>query len=417
MRYKTVFSTFIFISIFLVASLGGCTAAGPVQVPPPPPPPPASEATFSTSPAAIPTLATTPVLTSTAAISAVPSQTITTSATPVIIYNKATSVFADKIDFSLSITNPPGIKAITLLYGSDQRTLAPENKSSKPNFTEGKTVSVSWAWEMKKIGVVPPGASIWWQWEVTDGEGKVITIPKKSIIYDDTRYQWKNQEYPDYNIYWHDQAAPLINELLDEVKTRLSKIKLEVSIPAVRKPKVLIYRSSDELKDAILFSKDWTGAMAFPSYNIILTAVSSSSLDWAKDTLPHEITHLLVGEATFGPFDDIPQWLSEGLAEQVQVQMPNYNVEYLNNAITGGTLISIRSLSSNFPSESSGAYLAYAESSSIVKYLIDTYGWDKMRQLLATFKEGSSYDKALLKVYSFDIAGLEARWKTCIGAK
>ncbi len=414
---KTFFLIFVILSMLFVLTLSGCNTAVPVEVPPPPPPVITQTSIPLNTANTVSTFTPASKQTSTAVTNPLPSSTTAIPATPVIISNKATSVFADKINFSLNLSSPVSIKSVTLFYGSDQRSLAPESKSSKPGITEGKTISVNWAWEMKKIGVIPPGASIWWQWEITDVEGKTTIIPKNTIIYEDTRYQWKNQQYSDYNIYWHDQPEPLINELLNEVQVRLSRIQLQVIIPAERKPKVFIYRSSEELKDAVLFSKEWTGAMAFPAYNIILTAVSQNSLDWAKDALPHEITHLLVGEATFGPFGDIPEWLSEGLAEQVQIQMPKHYVQFLNEAISSGKLISILSLSSNFPTESAGAYLAYAESSSIVKYLIDTYGWDKMSQLLAVFKDGSTYDNALLKVYSFDIAGLEARWKSCIGAR
>jgi hypothetical protein len=189
-----------------------------------------------------------------------------------------------------------------------------------------------------------------------------------------------------------------------------------VNIPTERKPKVIIYRSSEELKDAVLFEQEWTGALAFTSYNIILTAVSSGSFEWAKDALPHEITHLLVEEAVFGPFGDIPTWLNEGLAQYSESEMDSYSRGILNTAIAEDTLISIKSLSGSFPTDSSGAYLAYAESRTVVEFLIGSFGWEKMRQLLDVYKDGSTNDKALLAVYGFDVNSLEAQWKDYINA-
>ena len=52
----------------------------------------------------------------------------------------------------------------------------------------------------------------------------------------------------------------------------------------------------------MLFEQEWTGAVAYSDYNIILTAVSTGNLEWAKRALPHEVTHLIVKEAIFGPF-------------------------------------------------------------------------------------------------------------------
>ena len=39
-----------------------------------------------------------------------------------------------------------------------------------------------------------------------------------------------------------------------------------------------------------------------------------------------------------------------------------------------------------------------------------------MRDLLAVFKDGSTYDSALEDIYSFDIEGLEEKWWAYIGA-
>jgi hypothetical protein len=269
---------------------------------------------------------------------------------------------------------------------------------------------------MKKTGSVPPGATVWWAWVITDETGQTTRTPEQSIVYDDSRFEWEKRQFADFDIYWHDQSDTLIDELLSEVQARLGRVDLGVVIPAARKPRVFIYRSSDELRDAVLFEHEWTGALAYPDYNIILTAVSGSSLEWAKGALPHEITHLLVHEAIFGPFGDIPVWLDEGLAEHVQPEMPDHLQESLSRAISNGTLISVKSLSSGFPTDPSGAYLAYAEASSIVSFLVEEFGREKMRQLLAAFKDGATYDDALQQVYSFDVDGLETRWKSHIGA-
>lgn len=88
----------------------------------------------------------------------------------------------------------------------------------------------------------------------------------------------------------------------------------------------------------------------------------------------------------------------------------------LDAAVQTGTLMSVRSLGSGFPTDASRAHLAYTESSSIVSYLIETYGWDKIKTLLEIFKDGSTYDNALKKVYNFDTSGLDKEWKAKIGA-
>jgi hypothetical protein len=71
----------------------------------------------------------------------------------------------------------------------------------------------------------------------------------------------------------------------------------------------------------------------------------------------------------------------------------------------------VRSLSSPFSANSDKATLSYAESYSLVDFLITNYGQGKMLELLTTFSEGSSYDGALEKVYGFDMDGLDTLWR------
>ena len=83
----------------------------------------------------------------------------------------------------------------------------------------------------------------------------------------------------------------------------------------------------------------------------------------------------------------------------------------LDEALESDDIISVRSLTSGFPADHIGAVLSYAQSYSLVEYLIDEFGWEKMRELLGVFKDGSTPDKALQNVYGFDRDNLGAQWR------
>jgi hypothetical protein len=74
----------------------------------------------------------------------------------------------------------------------------------------------------------------------------------------------------------------------------------------------------------------------------------------------------------------------------------------------------VRSLCSPFSAYSEKARLSYAQSYSLVEYLLDNYGQDKMLDLLALLKQGSTYDESLTEVYGFDIDGLDAFWRATL---
>ena len=88
----------------------------------------------------------------------------------------------------------------------------------------------------------------------------------------------------------------------------------------------------------------------------------------------------------------------------------------LNDAIRSDQLLSVRSLSGGFSEVPSRAYLSYSQSYSIVKFLIDTYGQEKMNSLLISLRDGTTIEDALLRIYGFDVEGLEIAWRESIGA-
>jgi hypothetical protein len=57
------------------------------------------------------------------------------------------------------------------------------------------------------------------------------------------------------------------------------------------------------------------------------------------------------------------------------------------------------------------AALSYAQSQSVVEFLISVYGRDKLSQLLMLFKEGSTTDDALHIIYGFDQEELDSLWR------
>ena len=132
--------------------------------------------------------------------------------------------------------------------------------------------------------------------------------------------------------------APLLAELVDGVEDKLARIEIEVSIPEERTPKVFVYPDREQMLAAMLFPQKWTGAVAYPSYNIILGQVTPSNIEWAKVALAHEITHLIVGEAVFGPFGDIPTWLNEGLAQYAEGAIEESQLQLVDEAAEAGQL-------------------------------------------------------------------------------
>ena len=71
--------------------------------------------------------------------------------------------------------------------------------------------------------------------------------------------------------------------------------------------------------------------------------------------------------------------------------------------------------SSQWPFDPSQADLYYAESLSLVEYLIKTYGEANLGQLIAAYRDELSYDEALQAAYGIDTDTLDRQWKASLG--
>ena len=179
---------------------------------------------------------------------------------------------------------------------------------------------------------------------------------------------------------------------------------------------IYIYASSGDLQGAMIFPQEWTGGVTFTRYGTISIGISQSNLVWGSRAMAHELTHLVTYQMIFNAYGDIPVWLSEGLAMYFEGDEQAQFASALSRAVATNSLFSVRSLASPFSAFADQAILGYAESRSIVEFLIEEYGQAKMLDLLNTFHDGASYDGALMKVYGFDMDGLNVLWRKGIGA-
>ncbi|MFW6056896.1 MAG: peptidase MA family metallohydrolase, partial [Chloroflexota bacterium] len=173
---------------------------------------------------------------------------------------------------------------------------------------------------------------------------------------------------------------------------------------------VYLYASSADLRQAMVYPQEWTGGVAFTEYGIIAIGMGPGDLEWGVRALRHELTHLVVHAATFSPYGNLPTWLDEGLAMYNEGQPATGFESILRNAVENEGLLSLRTLSGPFSADSTKAYLSYAQSHSVVEYLLGEYGSDRMHQLLMTFKAGATIDAALNDTYDIDLDELQSDW-------
>lgn len=340
------------------------------------------------------------------------------AASPADVTNdRVTFDFPISATFSATITANAEIRSIVLEYGNEQQTCGDVVAKAFPQFTPGARVNAEWVWEMRQSGSLPPGAKLWWRWRVTDINGVETVSETKTATWLDDDHNWKTLDEGLINFHWYQGDEAFARDLMNAAQNGLKFNETESGLTAESPIDIYIYGNTNDLKDAILYEPSWTGGQAFPDQDIVILGISQTDLDWGRNSIVHELTHVLVGHLTFSCLGDVPTWLNEGLAVYSEGELDPASQQQLDEAIQNDTLLSIRSLSAGFSEVSDKAYLSYSQSFSVVKFLVETYGQEKMTALLTSLRDGVTIDEALTNTYGFNVEGLEDEWRAGIGAK
>ncbi|MFC2022983.1 peptidase MA family metallohydrolase [Chloroflexota bacterium] len=322
--------------------------------------------------------------------------------------------FPTRLTFSLSAASDVDIVDIRLRYAVEQTSFAQVTSETYISFTPASRVDVSWSLEMLRIGGLPPGVNVEYWWVVTDASGDKVETPPAQVRFSDDRYPWRSLTQGDVTIYWYSGGDSFAQELMAANEETLARLLADTGAHLESPAAIYIYASTWDLQGALIFPAEWTGGVTYTRFSTIAIGIAPSQITWGQRAVAHELTHLVTHQMTLSPYGGLPNWLSEGLAVYSEgLPDPAYTTR-LHQAVSQNDLISVSSLASPFSAYPEEASLSYAESYSLVSFLIQEYGQAKMLQLLEAFKEGSTYDGALEKVFGFDMDGLDSSWQEYI---
>lgn len=320
--------------------------------------------------------------------------------------------FGVSITFALQAQTDSPVQALQLFY-----QLEGERARNRVHLEDtGTRINAQWAWELEP-GAVPPGRVItyWWRAELADG--RTLETERATVTYADNRFTWNEQRDGNLVLYWYGDSQREAATIMAAAKAALERLQAGTGVELQKPIRVFLYRSKSDMRLAISSRSEGydiatiTLGMAMGGDTIVILSTAAD----ADRTIAHELSHIVIGAFTDNPLGGLPTWLNEGLAMYAEGELRGENQADLDRAIRTNTLISVRSLSA-YTGDPSQVDLFYGECYSVVKFLIDTYGADKMDALLRTFKRGVYQEDALREVYGFGVDELDARWREAIGA-
>ncbi len=331
---------------------------------------------------------------------------------------KFTNNFRTNLLFQVEAKSSAKISQIGLIVQLDG---VASSSSVAPEFTPDTQVKATYTWDLGQK-YLPPGVTGQYWWNIQDSSGGQLQTPKQSFRVDDNSQQWQKLSNDQLALYWSSGGSSFGQALFDKGVQSMDYLQKDTGVTVQRQIQIFVYGDRNAFFKALSpGSQEWTGGQAYPEYSIVLINIEPNNLEWGKGATTHELTHQVIHQVVKGPLGDfsLPHWMDEGLAvyyENPGQIDPQFSIP-LKRAVQNDTLVTIRSLNSNFPADPTAANLAYGESWSVVDFIIRHYGKDKLAQILQQFKAGAYYDDVFTKVLGVDTDGLDNAWRQDIGAK
>ncbi len=268
---------------------------------------------------------------------------------------------------------------------------------------------------------LPPGADVEYYWTLTDKSGQTTDTPAKTFKIIDGRHPWKSltDAQKRVTVHWYNGTMGFGNDLLTTASTALDRLQNEIKAGLQRPAEIWVYATQDDLLNALPKNiPEWVGGKAFPELALVLADVADDNMSdlEIKRVVPHELSHLVLYQATRNPYNSPPAWFDEGLAVHNQGAQDPAEEAALHAAAIKGKLIPLKSLSGSFGANEDTATLSYAESRSAIDFLLsdNRYGPEKFARTVAAFREGVAYDEAFKAGVGVGVDDIDAQWRASL---
>ena len=243
--------------------------------------------------------------------------------------------------------------------------------------------------------------------------GNSVTSPEYNFHYTDSRFAWLTLDSQPFEVNWYDRDIAFGSLVLTTAVSGLDAATNILPLKPNDVIRVYVYSSPADMKAALSVNQPWVAGQSSPDLGVIVLSIPNGPEERLEleRQLPHEMMHVLLFQLIGDKYINLPVWLVEGLASVTELYPNPEYTRVLSQAAAEDKLLGIESLCSRFPNDASGAYLAYAESASFVRFLHTTYGSSALRWLVEQYQNGLGCEEGLETALGSSITQLEYRWK------
>jgi|GEM_PF-3588924 len=280
----------------------------------------------------------------------------------------------------------------------------------------GNSLDTSYSISRQEEEGLTAGIPLFYNWTATLTGGAKVNGPASTVFYEDNRFNWYQIESDKVTVRWYSGDNGYGQQMFSLAQNSLAIYQKRYNMITTKPIYVSIYNSQKDFASAYDGQiPAWAGGVAYPDIGEISLIASQDELSnqYINYGIPHELAHAalyqFVGKA-------VPHWLDEGFAVYSQTQISPDYLKLVKDAAQSNHLLTFNSISQTFPKDSNLAKLAYAQSRSIVDFMINKFGDPVWTNFLDQLRR-NSLEGAIQATYGVDFGTMEGYWRNYIVGK
>ena len=337
-----------------------------------------------------------------------------------LVSSEASSEFQEGIRFNAVVRSSAEIEEIAVRFRIGQREVGAYEYLEPEEVSGGDSVRASVLYRTNTSArYIAPGTIITYSFVISDADGNHLDTPEFEYIYHDDRFEWDEISNGIVTVSYHGPVSFRAQEILDATVQTLEFMGPLLGAGVEEPIRITMYNNWPEMREAlppasaVTRRELITEGQAHSPEGVLLVLGGAPR---ASGIASHEVTHILVHRAGEGSLGRVPSWLNEGLAEFGNIQPGESYDRALFYAIQRNNLLPITSMDSQ-PGTPEDVIIFYGQARSIVHYMVEEYGVEKMRELMATIKSGKNFRNAIPEVYGITPLELENEWRDKLGVE
>lgn len=316
--------------------------------------------------------------------------------------------FPESITFRLTATTPHPVDQAELRYTTSGK---PYSNAAVVHFTPTTGVVTEYTVDAQ-VDYIEPGVDITYQWVLGNAGVPVAQTAEQTLTWIDESLDWTRTDSADVSVFSYDNDPAFDQYILQVAQESADRFKTAYGVAEIAPMRIWVYASGRDFASTLRQnSESWIGGFSIPEAGVIAVPIEDGDEYSVRRVISHEVSHHVLYQATKNPFSFPPVWLDEGLAVEGQLAGNESDLEIALGGLEEGTLPTLRTLSSSFPTDPAAANRSYATSHMAVEFIIERWGWEGMQNIIREFQASATQDEALQAALGLDTEDLDATFR------